>query len=266
MKRDWMVMGGLMFLAPDGEPAGSSDGAQAQKATPEDPSKSEEAGGEGAKAPEGAPAGNAVPSWMSQLPDSLKTDEAFAKYDSFADFAKAAKESMARETQGQKDGSRKEAPQAVAPVKYADFGKKLDEETDPLGTQSEFLAKKLESMGVSQKDAEAFFDAYQDNSKEMAKKFSEQGGQWCEQKMRHDWGDQYKARKNLMDRTLKALGDNDGKLTAMLKNTGSLMNPAVWETLSRVGSLLADDTVAFSAETAAGKGRNPFAPVDYPAE
>lgn len=254
------LMERMLFLAPDeGTPTDGTDGAGKTTEAPEDGHG--DAGEEGGtKPPEGAPDAGGKPSWMQQLPDSLKNDEALSKYASFAEFTKAAKEAMDKKPA---DTDGKEG--AKAPVAYKDFAKKLDVNTDPMGTQTQFLMDKLQSMGVSQKDAEAFFDDFQGNVTKNTQGFLEKGQEWCDQKMRHDWGDKYQERKNLMDRAMKSLGDKDGSLSKQLKATGSMANPAVWEAMSRIGSLLADDTAVFSTEhTTAAKASDDGTFLNYP--
>lgn len=195
-----------------------------------------------------------TPAWMAQLPNDLKTNEGLAQYKTLGDAIKGLMESTTEtKTEETKKG----------PVKYENFGRKFETNVDPFGDLSASTMKYLENKGISQADAEEFFDAFSENYKDALKNMLEKGKEHCEKTMKAQWGNEYDSKRNLMARGYQALADTDGSLQKALDESGASLVPAVWELLSRVGSMVSEDSGS-PLRTGNGKSNLPDGvPIDY---
>ena len=195
-----------------------------------------------------------TPAWMAQLPNDLKTNEGLAQYKTLGDAIKGLMESK---TETKTEETKKE------PVKYENFGRKFEADVDPFGDFGTGLKNYLESKGVSQADAEEMFDKMTENFTNAKNNMIQRGREYCEKTVRSQWGNEYEAKRNLMARGYQALGDTDGSLQKALDESGASIVPAVWELLSRVGSMVSEDTGS-PRRTGEGKPSHPDGvPVDY---
>jgi hypothetical protein len=203
-------------------------------------------------------------SWIAQLPSDLKEDEEVMEIlkdsPTIGDYV--------RKTLSKQDGSKaKEADQKngheTEPVKYENFEKSLDADSDPFGVISESLKTTLEESGVSQEAAEKIFDAVAKSQDGSMRQLIEKGKDWCEAQLKKSWGDQYETKRKAMSRAYIALVQSDEALANALDRTGASINPAVAELLSRIGESIAEDG-SISSNSTRTNGRNPRVPVHYP--
>jgi len=247
------LMGTRVLMAPEGEPAGSTDGTE----TVAEPEDAKQSAGESKAAVGGEKDGSApgVPAWMAQLPNDLKTNLDIAKYKTLGEYVKAMQD-------GKKEEAKETTEAKSEPVKYTNFAKKFDAEDDPFGDMSSFTVSELEKLGIPQDKAEAFFEEYSNASKNAKGRLLKEGAAWCAAQKANEWGDNFDQKKNQMLKASTAYIDKD--LEAKLQATGALVNPAVWELLSRVGGSIAEDHPVFMAESGtAKKAVDPLAPIDY---
>lgn len=235
-----MMMGRNIYYAPEGVPAGTTDGSVGANAP-------ESENGTGSAAP--------TPAWMAQLPNDLKDNEGLAQYKTLGD---AIKGLMGNKTEPAKQETKKE------PAKFENFSKKFDTSVDPFGNLSEMTVKYMEGKGMSQEEAEEFFDAMSDNYKVAQKEMIEKGREYCEKAVKAQWGNEYESKRNLMSKGYQALGDTDGSLQKALDESGASLAPAVWELLSRIGALVSEDNGSPVRGTGgAGKKLPDGVPIDY---
>ena len=233
-----MKMGPRVFYAPDGVPAGATDGSEGQAGKPESTN---------------AATGVALKPWMAQLPGDLKTNEYLSQFPTQGAAIKALMDAKDDAGPGQKEDEKKE------PVKYENFGAKLSEEDDPLGYIGTGMADYLQGKNVKQQDAEEMVKALSGvitNAKtEMIKK----GRELCENAIRAEWGKDYDTKRALVARGVQAV-DPDGSLQKKMDSSGVSLMPVFWEFCSRVGHLIGEDQS--SPQGAAGKKAGGV-PIDY---
>lgn len=201
--------------------------------------------------------GTARPAWMAQLPNDLKDEADLQQYATLADYV--------RSTRAKNDGS--EGPgsntRETEPVKYENFEKSLDTDSDPFGVISDSLKTTLQEAGVSKDVAEKLFDAVSSSQEASMKQLVEKGKDWCEAQLKKSWGDMYNDKRKAMSRAYVALVQPDENLASALDRTGASINPAVAELLSRIGESIKEDG-SFPSNITTSKGKNPNVPVHYP--
>lgn len=233
-------MGPRVLYAPEGTPAGGTDGSGAPEGAPEEVDA-------------GSGSSNKTPAWMAQLPGDLKTDESLAKYATVGDAIKGLMGSQGKPEE-------KKEPE---PVKYENFTKVLSADDDPFGEIGNGLKSYLESKGRSQAEAEEFFDNFSEVLKTAKGNMIKNGRELCEKAVKAQWGSEYESKRALMAKGYLALGDTDGSLQRALDESGASLSPATWELLSRIGRLVSEDRGTPNKRTG-GATRNPGAvPVDY---
>ena len=234
------MMGRNIYYAPDGVPAGTTDGNVGANAP-------ETANGNGSAAP--------TPAWMAQLPNDLKDNEGLAQYKTLGD---AIKGLMGEKAETKPVEAKKE------PAKFENFSKKFDTSVDPFGNLTEKTVKYMEGKGMTQTEAEEFFDAMSENYKSAQKEMIEKGREYCEKAVKAQWGNDYEAKRNLMVKGYQALGDTDGSLQKALDTSGASLAPAVWELLSRVGAIVSEDGASpVRGIGGSGKKNTDGVPIDY---
>lgn len=231
-------MGLREFYAPEGTPAGGTDGSGAPVGAPEESN----AGSGSAK----------TPAWMAQLPGDLKTDESLAKYATVGDAIKGLMENQGKPEEKKESG----------PVKYENFAKKLNVDDDPFGEIGEGLKSYLEKKGRTQADAEEFFDSFSEVLKTAKGNMIKNGRELCEKAVKAQWGSEYEAKRALMAKGYLALGDTDGSLQRALDESGASLSPATWELLSRIGRLVSEDSGS-PVKGTGGAVRKGGVPIDY---
>lgn len=243
-------MGPMLFFAPDDQSAGGSDGTGADKGQPDDQqSKGGTAGG----------SVTALKPWLAQLTDDLKQNEVLGGHPNPSSAFNYLLGKIA-EMEGKQDPGKGEQ---TVNTTYEKFSKSLRTEDDPLGGVGDFLQKKLQAMGLSQKDAESFFDDFQTAMDSEKVRVTKEGNKMTQQVLKDLWGDKYEENINFMARTAKAAGDEKNELQGLLDATGASINPYVWEMMARVGRHLAEDvSVPGNAGGTASK-TDPDCPIDY---
>lgn len=259
------------YLAPDvGVQTGSDDGKANVTAEPENGvnGATESTESSGAMAQETSSTTTTQseakqnPAWMAQLPNDLKNDPALAKYRTVGDLAKALKETESKATEDAKQAE-DSAKEEVSEVKYENFTKKLNEDIDPYGTISNGLVEDLQKLGISQDKAEKILEAVEGKTTDAYAKLVQDGIKHTEETVRKLWGRDYEKNRALMARGYQAIKDEDGSLQKKLDSEGASCSPAVWELLSRVGSLVAEDK-ASASNAASAAARDFDAPPNYP--
>lgn len=259
------MMGRIAFLlAPDGAAAGSvvydtiptypgdevapDDGRADAEAKPEGGETTEQEQqrpgvAEGMETGSAKNDGAKVPAWMAQLPNDLKNDPSLASYRTVGDLARALKSKEA-----EKPAESQEAPsESVSePMKYENFSKRLKEDIDPYGTISDGLVDELQTMGIPQDKAERILDAVEGRTVDSYAKLVKDGIRHTEGEVRKLWGREFDKNRALMARGYQALKDDDGSLQKRLDEEGASCSPAVWDLLSRVGRLVAEDKASES--------------------
>lgn len=202
----------------------------------------------------GSGSAGSTPAWMAQLPNDLKGNEGLAQYKTLGD---AIKGLMENKTEVKTEETKKE------PVKYENFGRKFDTNVDPFGDFANGMVDYLQTKGVNQADAEELFDSIGKTYADAQKKMLEKGKEYCEKAVKAQWGNEYESKRNLMIRGYQSLGDADGSLQKALDESGASLVPAVWELLSRVGSMVSEDSGSPVRGTAGGKALPDGVPIDY---
>ena len=244
-------MGPMLFLAPDDQPAGGSDGTGANKGQPdESQSKGGAAGG----------SVTALKPWMAQLSDDLKQNAILGGHANPSSAYNFLLGKIA-EMEGKQDT--KKGAKTVTPTTYEKFSKSLKTEDDPLGGVGKFLQEKFQAMGLSQKDAESFFDEFQTAMDSEKTRVTKEGNKMTQKILKELWGEKYDENINFMARTAQAAGDEKNELQGFLDATGASINPYVWEMMARVGRHLSEDIgVPGNAGGSAGN-TDPDCPIDY---
>jgi len=238
--------------APEQVAAVAGDGTDLKPALPEEGQST------GVKPSVGG-SGATSPAWMAQLPVDLKADPELAKYATLGDFVKATRKGPADGSK-QPDGTQ---AKGTEPVKYKDFNKSLDEDSDPLGMVGESLKATLEASGIPEAVAVKVFETLTDAQKTAAQKLVEKGKDWCEAQLKKSWGQKYDEKRAAMTRAYIAMVQPGSDLAKALDRTGASINPAVAELLARIGSSIKEDGKVPS-NASGGKGRDPRVPVKYP--
>ncbi len=202
--------------------------------------------------------GTTSPSWMAQLPNDLKNESDLQKYATLADFVRSTRETKP-------DGSKGDEPTAkeIVPMKYENFEKSLEADTDPFGVISDSLKTTLEDSGVSKEVAEKVFDSLTVAQNGSIQQLLEKGKDWCEATLKKSWGDQYETKRKAMSRAYLALVEPDSDLAKDLDRSGASINPAVAEILARIGQSIEEDGTITSNRSGAS-ARDPKVPVRYP--
>ena len=236
-----MKMGPKVYYAPEGVPAGTTDGSVGQEGQPESTNASTSA---------------ALKPWMAQLPGDLKTNEYLSQFPTQGAAIKALMEAKDAVVQPE---TATETPQEPEAVKYENFGAKFDSEDDPLDYLGPGLAEILQGKNMKQKDAEDVVKSYSKVWKDARGKMIEKGRELLENHMHNAWGKEYDTKRALVARGVQAV-DPDGSLQKKMDNSGVSLMPVFWEFCSRVGQLVAEDQgTPYSAP-----GRKPGGvPIDY---
>ncbi|MGE0075336.1 MAG: hypothetical protein AB7S52_08925 [Sphaerochaetaceae bacterium] len=199
-------------------------------------------------------------SWIAQVPADLKADprvlEILNKSPTIGDYVRATLDLDGSEGQG-------EGTKGNEPVKYDNFEKSLDADSDPFGVISDSLKTTLESSNVPKEVAEKVFDALSVAQNGSMRQLVDKGKDWCEAQLRKSWADQYETKRKAMSRAYIALVQSDKELASALDRTGASINPAVAELLARIGQSIEEDGSVGSNATGS-KGRDPKVPVRYP--
>lgn len=280
------MMEGRLFLAPDtgADPAVcpvdyGTDGSSA----PESGNAAAQAENTGAVSPEGTDAaatsseggaeGAAAtqqqsPAWMAQLPKDLRNDPELAKHKTMGDAIKYLKEqaSTGKEAQEEQKNAQEQNTQPTGekgPVKYENFAKRFNDSNDPFGNVTDELVGALQESGIDQSVAEGLVEKLDKAFTVGTEKMVQEGVKHTETVMRKQWGKDYDARRRAMAKGYMALGDTDGSLQKAMDSEGASLAPSVWELLSRVGNMVAEDN-SVSSHLGQGKAHNEEVPVDYP--
>lgn len=207
-----------------------------------------------------------TPAWMAQLPKEMRNDPELAKYrtmgEAFKDLKAKAGGNEAKPTAQSAEGTQ-EAEGETVPVKYNNFAKRLSEGNDPLGDYSNSMIEGLEGLGIPQDKAEAIMELVEKSQNKATENYVSKGKQFTETILQKQWGKDYQSKRTLMAKGYMALGDSDGSLQKALDEQGASLSPAVWELVSRVGSLVSEDKAVTSDKGKQADQKNPAVPVTY---
>lgn len=235
-----MKMGPKVYYAPEGAPAGTTDGSVGREGQPESTNATTAA----------------LKPWMAQLPGDLKTNEYLSQFPTQGAAIKALME--AKDAVKQPEPEKKEEA-AAEPVKYENFGAKLATEDDPLGYIGNGLADYLQGKNIQQKDAEDLVNAFSGVLSSAKTEMLKKGRELCEDAIRAEWGKDYDTKRAFVARGVQAV-DPDGTLQAKMDSSGVSLMPVFWEFCSKVGQLVAEDRG--TPYSAPGKKQGGV-PIDY---
>ena len=199
--------------------------------------------------------GTTSPSWMAQLPNDLKNESDLQQYATLADFVRSTRET--------KNDGNEGVTKEIVPIKYENFEKSLEADTDPFGVVTESLKATLENSAIPKEVAEKVFDALTEAQNGSIQQLLEKGKDWCEATLKKTWGDDYVAKRKAMSRAYLALVEPDANLAKELDRSGASINPAVAELLARIGQSIEEDGSITSNKSGASK-RDSKVPVRYP--
>ncbi|MFA5583610.1 MAG: hypothetical protein WDA09_05285 [Bacteriovoracaceae bacterium] len=199
--------------------------------------------------------GTTSPSWMAQLPNDLKNEADLQQYATLADYVRSTREPKTDGSEG--------AGEEIVPLKYENFEKRLEADTDPFGVVTESLKTTLENSAIPKEVAEKVFDTLTEAQNGSIQQLLEKGKDWCEATLKKNWGDEYEVKRKAMSRAYLALVESDAALAKELDRSGASINPAVAELLARVGKSIEEDgTIPSNVSGASRTGSK--VPVRYP--
>lgn len=207
-----------------------------------------------------------TPAWMAQLPKEMRNDPELAKYrtmgDAFKDLKARAEGNEGKPVAESSEG-KQEAGEGSVPVNYNNFAKRLSEGNDPLGDYTDSMIEGMQGLGIPQDKAEAIMELVDKSQNKATEHYVQEGKKFTETILQKQWGKDYQSKRALMAKGYMALGDSDGSLQKALDEQGASLSPAVWELVSRVGSLVAEDKAVTSDKGKQAEQKNPDVPVVY---
>lgn len=230
-----MKMGPRFYYAPDGVPAGATDGREGQSGQPDSTN---------------AAGTDQLAKWQAQLPKDMRGNDAFKGINDLgtlgsnyirmsAELAelKAAK----RSEQGKGDNPEPEKSGKVEPVKYENFEAKLGDQVDPSGMVSSRIAEYLQSKNIPQKDAEELVKETAKYFEESMKQIQQHGPEMADEYNRRRWDKEYDTNKALVLRSEQAVFGANAEFQKAVEKSGIKTIPEYWDVMRAVGLLIAED-------------------------